>query len=394
MHIGVPKEIKNHEYRVGLVPASVHELVAQGHRISVQKGAGEGVGYSDIDYESVGAQLVEEAQLAFEADMVVKVKEPQPEECRMLGRGQVLFTFLHLAPDPQQTQGLLDSGCTALAYEMVRDSRGRLPLLAPMSEVAGRMSIQVGAAALQKSAGGRGVLLGGVPGTPAAHVLVIGGGVAGTHAAQMAQGMGARVTVLDTSLDRLRELDALFRGRVETAYASSHTLEVLLAEADLVVGAALVPGHNAPRLLRRDQLTRMRSGAVLVDISIDQGGCFETSRPTTHEEPTYTLDGVVHYCVANMPGAVPRTSTLALNQATLPYVLALARHGWQKACQLDEGLMSALSVHDGLLYCEPVARAQRRPCTPAPCLKGPGYFSGHPMLGQTPVISGVEQVSA
>ena len=366
MRIGVPKEIKTHEYRAGLTPPSVRELVAHGHEVLVQSGTGDGIGSDDAQYAAAGARVVASAQEVFaQAEMVVKVKEPQPQEIAMLRRGQLLFTYLHLAPDRAQTQGLLASGCTAIAYETITDAQGRLPLLAPMSEVAGRMAVQVGAVALQKAQGGRGVLLGGVPGVAPGHVVVLGGGVVGTHAAKMAVGLGAEVTVLDRSLPRLRELDDLFGGRVRLLFASAHEVEVAALAADLVIGAVLVPGAAAPRLLSRAQVARMRPGAVIVDVAIDQGGCFETSRPTTHADPTFVVDGVVHYCVANMPGAVARTSTWALNNATLPFTLALAGKGWRRACADDPHLRHGLNVHDGHVTCEPVARSLDLPFTPA-----------------------------
>lgn len=361
MKIGVPKEIKNNEMRVGLTPASVHDLCAAGHAVMVETQAGAGINCSDADYQAVGAQIVASAAEVFsQSEMIVKVKEPQPEECRMLKPEQLLFTYLHLAPDRAQTDLLLASGCTAIAYEMVTDKAGRLPLLAPMSEVAGRMSIQVGVTSLQKVNGGRGILIGGVPGTEVGEVVILGGGVAGTHAAKMALGLGAKVTILDRSLDRLRQLDDLFAGRVSTRFSNRQTLQSLLPLADIIVGAVLVHGANAPKLVTLDDLQQMKPGSVLVDISIDQGGCFETSRATTHEHPTYIKHGVVHYCVANMPGAVPRTSAFALNNATLPFVLALADHGWRQACSLDAGLLNGLSVHAGQLCCEPVGQAQQR----------------------------------
>lgn len=358
MRIGVPREIKTHEYRAGLTPPSVHELVAHGHEVLVQAGTGVGIGCDDAQYQAAGARIVPDAAAVFEqADMVVKVKEPQAEEIARLRRGQLLFTYLHLAPDRAQTMGLLASGCTAIAYETITDAQGRLPLLAPMSEVAGRMAVQVGAVALQKANGGRGVLLGGVPGVAAGKVVVLGGGVVGTHAAKMAVGLGADVTVLDKSLPRLRELDDLFGGRVRLVYASAHEVEVACLSADLVVGAVLVPGAAAPKLLTRAQISRMQPGAVLVDVAIDQGGCFETSRATTHADPTYVVDGVVHYCVANMPGAVARTSAWALNNATLPFALALADKGWQRACADDPHLARGLNIHDGQVTCDAVAHS-------------------------------------
>ena len=348
MRVGVPKEIKPQEYRAGLTPASVRELVLHGHEVLVQTGTGAGIGCDDAQYLTAGARIVPDAASVFaQADMVVKVKEPQAAEIQMLRPGQLLFTYLHLAPDLQQTQGLLASGCTAIAYETITDAQGRLPLLAPMSEVAGRMSIQVGAVTLQKSAGGRGVLLGGVPGVAPGKVVILGGGVVGTHAAKMAVGLGAEVTLLDKSVPRLRELDDVLGGRVKLVYASSHEVEQAALAADLVVGAVLVPGAAAPKLLGRAQIARMQPGSVLVDVAIDQGGCFETSHATTHAEPTYVVDGVVHYCVANMPGGVARTSTWALNNATLPFALALADKGWQRACREDPHLRQGLNVHAG-----------------------------------------------
>ncbi len=357
MRIGVPTEIKNHEYRVGMTPASVREAVHHGHQVLVQAGAGAGIGCDDAAYQAAGAQILPDAAAVFaQAEMIVKVKEPQAQECAMLRRGQLLFTYLHLAPDPEQAAGLMKSGCTAIAYETITDERGGLPLLAPMSEVAGRMAIQVGAVALQKANGGLGVLLGGVPGVAPAKVAVLGGGVVGTHAARMAMGLGAEVTVLDKSLPRLRQLDEVFGGRLRTAYASLDATEEAVLAADLVVGAVLVPGASAPKLVRRAHLARMKPGSVLVDVAIDQGGCFETSHATTHADPTYVVDGVVHYCVANMPGAVPRTSAFALNNATLPFTLALADRGWRAACQADRHLAAGLTVHEGHITHAAVAR--------------------------------------
>jgi len=348
MRIGVPTEIKNHEYRVGMTPSSVREAVHHGHQVVVQAGAGAGIACDDEAYRSAGAEILPNAAAVFEqAEMIVKVKEPQAQECAMLRRGQLLFTYLHLAPDPEQAAALMKSGCTAIAYETITDARGGLPLLAPMSEVAGRMAIQVGAVALQKANGGLGVLLGGVPGVAPGKVVVLGGGVVGTHAARMAMGLGAEVAVLDKSLPRLRQLDELFGGRLRTGYASLDATEEAVLGADLVIGAVLVPGASAPKLVRRSHLARMKPGSVLVDVAIDQGGCFETSHATTHADPTYVVDGVVHYCVANMPGAVPRTSTFALNNATLPFTLALADLGWRAACQADPHLAAGLTVHEG-----------------------------------------------
>lgn len=358
MKIGCPKEIKVHEYRVGLVPAGVRELVTAGHQVLIESGAGAGIGISDDAFRAAGAGVLPDAKSVFDAaELVVKVKEPQLPECAMLRRGQVLFTYLHLAADAAQAQALVKSGVTAIAYETVTVPDRSLPLLTPMSEVAGRMSIQVGATALQKANGGFGVLLGGVPGVAPARVVILGGGVAGTNAAQMAVGLGAQVTIVDRSLRRLRELDAQFGNTIATAYSTTESIERLVTQADLVIGAVLVTGAAAPRLVTRDMVRRMEKGAVLVDISIDQGGCFETSKPTTHADPTYVVDGVVHYCVTNMPGAVPRTSTFALTNATLPYVRALADLGWRKALERDAGFAAGLNVHDGAITHEAVARA-------------------------------------
>jgi alanine dehydrogenase len=371
MRIGIPKEIKVHEYRVGMTPAAVREAVHHGHQVLVQAGAGAGIGCDDASYVQAGAQVLSDAAAVFAAaDMIVKVKEPQPAECAMLRKGQLLFTYLHLAPDPVQAEGLLRSGCTAIAYETITDDRGGLPLLAPMSEVAGRMAIQVGAVALQKASGGRGVLLGGVPGVAPGQVVVIGGGVVGTHAARMAVGLGAEVTILDRSLPRLRELDDLFGGRAKTLYATLDATEAAVLDADLVVGAVLLPGAAAPKLITRAHLARMKPGAVIVDVAIDQGGCFETSRATTHAEPTYEVDGIVHYCVANMPGAVPRTSTFALNNATLPFALALAGKGWQRACRDDAHLAAGLTVHAGAIMHQAVAQGLGKPFVPAATVLG------------------------
>ncbi len=357
MKVGCPKEIKVHEYRVGLVPAGVRELVADGHEVYIQTQAGAGIGIEDAAYVAAGAKILPDARAVFDTvDMVVKVKEPQAGECAMLRDGQLLFTYLHLAADPDQAAGLVKSGCTAIAYETVTAPDGSLPLLTPMSEVAGRMSIQVGATALQKAYGGFGVLLGGVPGVQPAKVVILGGGVSGTNAAQMAVGMGAQVTVVDRSLRRLRELDVQFGNAVYTAYSTMETIEKLVIQADLVIGAVLVAGAAAPKLVTREMVSRMEKGGVLVDISIDQGGCFETSRPTTHAEPTYSVDGVIHYCVTNMPGAVPRTSTFALTNATLPYVKALANSGWREALRRDPGFARGLNVHGGRVTHKAVAR--------------------------------------
>jgi len=357
MRIGCPKEIKVHEYRVGLVPAGVRELVADGHEVYIQTQAGAGIGIDDDAYVAAGARILPDARAVFDkAELVIKVKEPQLPECDMLREGQVLFTYLHLAADPKQAEGLVRSGSTAVAYETVTAPDGSLPLLTPMSEVAGRMSIQVGATALQKAYGGFGVLLGGVPGVQPAKVVILGGGVSGTNAAQMAVGMGAHVTIVDRSLRRLRELDVQFGNSIHTAYSTAETIEKLVVQADLVIGAVLVAGAAAPKLVTRDMVRMMEKGGVLVDISIDQGGCFETSRPTTHAEPTYEVDGVIHYCVTNMPGAVPRTSTFALTNATLPYVREIARHGWRAALARDPGFAAGLNVHAGKVTHEAVAR--------------------------------------
>jgi alanine dehydrogenase len=358
MKIGVPKEIKIHEYRVGLVPAGVRELVDAGHDVLVQTGAGAGIGFEDSHYQAAGAKIAATAADVFAtSELVVKVKEPQLGECRQLRKGQVLFTYLHLAADREQTEALLSSGATAIAYETVTATDGSLPLLTPMSEVAGRMSVQVGANCLQKASGGFGVLLGGVPGVAPAKVVILGGGVSGTHAAEMAVGLRADVTVVDRSVKRLRELSAIFGNQLKTVYSTAQAIEDLVRDADLVVGAVLIAGAAAPKLVTRAMVKSMKPGTVLVDIAIDQGGCFETSRPTTHAEPTYVLDGVIHYCVTNMPGAVPRTSTFALTNATLPYVRSLADHGWQKAIDRDAGLARGLNVHAGRLTHEAVASA-------------------------------------
>ncbi|MBM6592604.1 alanine dehydrogenase [Microvirga pudoricolor] len=359
MLIGVPSEIKDNEARVGLIPSSVHELVHHGHTVLVQSGAGLGAGLTDDDYVAAGAEMVEGPDRIFaEAEMVVKVKEPLAQERKRLRPGQVLFTYLHLAPDPEQTQDLIASRAVCIAYETVTSSSGALPLLTPMSEVAGRLAPQVGAHALEKAQGGRGILLGGVPGVPAASVVIIGGGVSGTHAATIAVGMGARVTVADRSPEALKRLSAQFGNAISTVYSTRAAITELVKEADLVIGAVLIPGAAAPKLVTREMIRTMKKGAVVVDIAIDQGGCFETSHPTTHSDPTYVVDGVVHYCVANMPGAVARTSTFALNNATLPFVLALANHGWREALRRDPHLLQGLNVCDGRITCEPVAAAQ------------------------------------
>ncbi|WP_047249454.1 alanine dehydrogenase [Chromobacterium subtsugae] len=357
MLIGVPKEIKNHEYRVGLTPSGVRELVANGHKVLVQTQAGLAIGFTDEQYIQAGASIASNAEEVFErAEMIVKVKEPQPVECRLLRPGQVLFTYLHLAPDPEQTKLLAESDAIAVAYETVTDERGGLPLLAPMSEVAGRMAIQAGAHALEKAQGGRGVLLGGVPGVAPAKVVVIGGGVVGLNAARMAMGAGADITILDKSLTRLKEIDMVFGGRIKTLMSNSANIDESIREADLVIGAVLIPGAAAPKLVTRAMLKTMKPGAVLVDVAIDQGGCFETSRPTTHQDPIYTVDGIVHYCVANMPGGVARTSTQALTNATLPYMLELANKGWRQALLDNAHLRNGLNICRGRVTHQAVAK--------------------------------------
>ena len=366
MLIGVPKEIKNHEYRVGMTPSSVRELVFHGHKVVVETKAGSGIGFDDAAYKAAGATIAKTAKEIFaKADMIVKVKEPQPNECKMLRPGQLLYTYLHLAPDPEQTEGLIKSGCTAIAYETVTSARGGLPLLAPMSEVAGRMSVQVGAHYLEKAQGGAGILLGGVPGVKAANVVVIGGGISGTHAVRMALGMEAIVTVIDKNLDRLRELDEVFGSSLNTIYSTVDAIEQYVINADLVIGAVLVPGAAAPKLVTRKMIQQMRPGSVVVDIAIDQGGCFETSHATTHADPVYVVDNVTHYCVANMPGAVARTSTIALNNATLPFAVALANKGAKKALADDPHLMNGLNVHDGQVTYKAVADALKHKYVPA-----------------------------
>jgi alanine dehydrogenase len=366
MLIGVPKEIKVHEYRVGLTPSSVRELIHHGHQVVVESNAGAGIGFSDEIYRAVGAEVVDTAEEVFAAaDMIVKVKEPQAVEYDLLHEGQILYTYLHLAPDLPQTQGLLDCGCIAVAYETVTNGHGGLPLLSPMSEVAGRMSVQVGAHCLEKEQGGSGMLLGGVPGVAASRVVIIGGGVSGTNAARMAMGMEAHVTVIDRSLERLYALDLQFGPMLNTIYSTVDAIETHVTGADLVIGAVLVPGAAAPKLVTREMVRQMRPGSVLVDIAIDQGGCFETSRPTTHSEPTFVEEGCVHYCVTNMPGAVARTSTIALNNATLPFALALADKGYRLALNDDPHLRNGLNVADGKLTYKAVAEAHGMPYTPA-----------------------------
>ena len=358
MHIGCPKEIKPQEFRVGLTPNATREAVNAGHTVTMETGAGAGAGFADADYTAAGASIAGAAADVFAAaDMIVKVKEPQPVERKMLRDGQILFTYLHLAPDPDQTRDLMVSGATCIAYETVTDDRGGLPLLAPMSEVAGRLAPQVGAWTLQKANGGRGVLMGGVPGVGPAKVLVIGGGVVGTHAAKIASGMGADVTVLDRSLPRLRYLDDTFGGQFKNSYANAGNTAELAAQADMIIGAVLIPGAEAPKLISRAQLADLKPGAALVDVAIDQGGCFETSRATTHQDPIYDVNGIMHYCVANMPGAVARTSTIALGNATMPFMMALANKGWKQACEDDAHLLNGLNVHAGNLTYHAVGKA-------------------------------------
>ena len=365
MIVGIPKEIKNHEYRIGMTPAGVRELVSFGHQVLVQTNGGAGIGFCDADFIAAGAEIVASAEEIFaRAEMIIKVKEPQPNECKMLREGQLLFTYLHLAPDPEQARLLKASGATAIAYETVTSPRGGLPLLAPMSEVAGRMSIQAGAHHLEKAQGGNGMLLGGVPGVQPAKVCVIGGGVVGTNAARMAAGMGAQVTILDRSIERLHQLDDLFQGRVVGIFSTQDAIEQYALQADLVIGAVLIPGASAPKLITRGHVAAMKPGTVLVDVAIDQGGCFETSRATTHQDPTYVIDDVVHYCVANMPGGVARTSTMALTNATLPYAINLANKGLQ-ALRDDEHLRNGLNVHAGHITFDAVAQALGEPCLPA-----------------------------
>src|ERR671912_1036226 len=362
MRVGVPKEIKDHEDRVGLVPSSVAELVHHGHEVLVERGAGMGAGLGDDQYTAAGARIVDGAEEVFQSEMIVKVKEPLAVERKRLRRGQVLFTYLHLAPDRAQTEDLLKSGVTAIAYETVTSPSGTLPLLTPMSEVAGRLAPQAGAHHLERAAGGRGVLLGGVPGVPPAEVVVLGGGVSGTHAATIALGMGATVFVVDRSADVLRRLAAQFPG-LRTIFSTRDALGAILRRADLLVGAVLVPGAAAPKLVTREMVASMKPNSVIVDIAIDQGGCCETSKPTSHSNPTYVEEGVIHYCVTNMPGAVARTSTFALNNATLPFALALADKGWRKAIAEDQHLRNGLNVHEGKVTCRPVAEALGLPFT-------------------------------
>jgi alanine dehydrogenase len=364
MRIGVPKEIKTHEYRVGLTPGSVREYVAAGHSVSIETGVGIGIGASDDHYRKAGAAIADTAGEVFAtSEMIVKVKEPQPAEWKQLRENQILFTYLHLAPDPEQAKGLVKSGCTAIAYETVTDAQGGLPLLAPMSEVAGRLAIEAAGTALKRYSGGRGLLIGGVPGVQPARIVVIGGGVVGIHAARMAVGLGAEVTVLDRSIPRLRELDELFEGRVRTRFSTAEALEDEVFAADVVIGAVLVPGASAPKLVKREMLKSMRKGSVIVDVAIDQGGCFDTSHATTHADPTYEVDGVIHYCVANMPGAVPLTSSHALNNATLPFGIALANKGFAAVLE-NPHLRAGLNVYRGRLTYEAVAESLGLPFSP------------------------------
>jgi alanine dehydrogenase len=366
MHIGVPKEIKNHEYRVGLTPSSVREIVAHGHRVDVETGAGAGIGATDEAYRAAGAQVASSAEAVFAAaDMIVKVKEPQAPERALLRRGQILFTYLHLAPNPEQCADLVRSNAVCIAYETVTQRGGGLPLLAPMSEVAGRMSIQAGAFSLERAHGGKGILLGGVAGVPSAKIAILGAGVVGTNAAQMAVGTGAQVVVIDRNVDALRRMDRLLGARVITVYSNQDNIERYVLDADLVIGGVLVPGAAAPKLVTRKMVDAMSPGSVIVDVAIDQGGCCETAKPTTHADPTYKVGEVVHYCVANMPGGVPRTSTYALNNATLPFVLQIADQGWRKALTDDEHLRRGLNVAFGKVTCPEVAEALGYTCEDA-----------------------------
>ncbi|WP_447554166.1 alanine dehydrogenase [Vreelandella sp. EE22] len=371
MHIAVPKEIKNHEYRVALTPTGARELAGRGHTVSVQQGAGEGAGFADGDFEAAGARIETDVEALWQnAELILKVKEPQPEEVARLKPGQTLFTYLHLAAEKTLTQGLIESGATCIAYETIVDGKGGLPLLAPMSTVAGRMAVQAGAHSLEKAQGGAGVLLPGVPGVAPGKVTVIGGGVVGENAARMALGLGADVTILDRSIPRLETLDDRYQGRIKTVYSTADALDEAARTSDMIIGAVLIPGAAAPKLITRKMLASMKPGSVLVDVAIDQGGCFETSRPTTHAEPTYIVDGIVHYCVANMPGAVARTSTLGLTNATLPFVLALADKGWQQALRDDDHFATGLNVHAGKLTYKAVAEAF-----------GLEYVASGPLLG-------------
>jgi alanine dehydrogenase len=364
VRIGIPKEIKDHEYRVGMIPAGVHALVQGGHEVWVEQGAGLGSGIADAQYAEAGATLAPDAATVWAQEMVIKVKEPVEPEYALLRSGQVLFTYLHLAPLPKLTDVLLERQVTGIAYETIVDSEGRLPLLTPMSEVAGRMAVQVGASFLQKIHGGRGTLLPGVPGVPPGDVVVIGGGIVGLNSIKMAIGLGANVTLLDTNLDRLRFIDDLFHGAVITLASNHHNLMAALRRADLLIGAVLIPGRAAPKLVTREMLKYMKEGAVIVDVAVDQGGCFETTHPTTHSDPTYMVDGIVHYCVANMPGAVPRTSTFALNNATLPYSISLANKGMERAVREDPGLWAGVNTYRGHITCKPVADSLGREWQP------------------------------
>ena len=365
MIIGVPKEIKNQEYRVGMTPGSVRECTAHGHKVVVQSTAGIGIGCSDEAYQAVGASISPSAEELFnQAEMIVKVKEPQKSECKMLREGQILFTYLHLAPDEEQVDMLLDSGCTAIAYETITDSLGNLPLLAPMSAIAGRMAIHVAAYSLHNNSGGSGILFGGVPGTQPAKVLIVGGGVVGTNAAQMGIGLGSDVTVIDKNMSRLRYLDEIFGSRLKTCYATLDSIEEFAVEADVVVGAVLIPGSTSPKLINRTTISKMKPGSVIVDVAIDQGGCFETSKATTHDSPTYLYENVVHYCVANMPGAVAKTSAFALNNVTLPFVLNLADKGLKEASYDNSHLRQGLNIHAGKLTSLAVAKAQNKQFIP------------------------------
>ncbi|MCP4595134.1 alanine dehydrogenase [Neptuniibacter sp.] len=365
MRIGIPKEIKVHEYRVGLTPAGIKELAAHGHELFVETNAGLKIGFSNEDYQAAGATICNSAEEVWQqGQMIIKVKEPQPDETKKLTENHLLFTYLHLAAAESLTNDLLNSGSTAIAYETITDQYHRLPLLAPMSEVAGRMSVQAGAHCLEISQQGRGVLLGGVPGVKPGKVVILGGGVVGTNAAQMALGLGADTTIFDKSPDRLRELDAQFHGQLKTQYSTSDNVFSAITEADLVIGAVLIPGAAAPKLVSREDLKKMQNGSVIVDVAIDQGGCFETSRATTHQEPTFIEEGIVHYCVANMPGAVARTSTLALTNATLPYILRLANHDWKEVLRQDSNFANGLNIHNGKIYCPGVATAFNRDALP------------------------------
>ena len=371
MRIGVPKEIKDHEYRVGMTPAGVMALVESGNEVAVETAAGHGSGIQDDEYRAAGASILGSAAEVFEwADMVVKVKEPLLSECELMHEEQILFTYLHLAPLPELTQSLLDRRITGIAYETIEDANGRLPLLTPMSEVAGRMAVLVGAYYLQRPYGGRGILTGGVPGVPPGDVVIVGGGIVGVNSARVALGLGARVTVLDTNVDRLREIDDLYHGQITTLASNRHNLLAALGRADLLIGAVLIPGRSAPKLVTREMLGLMKPGSVVVDVAVDQGGCLETTQATTHSNPVFEVDGILHYCVANMPGAVPRTSTFALNNVTLPYALALANRGVAEAARLDPGLLAGFNTHHGFITYRGVAESQEREYRPAAELLG------------------------